>query len=95
MAKDTDKVVEEVEDLEVDETEEAETFMTPKELSEELDVDAKRIRAFLRGSEFARAAAEKNTSWRLDEETADAVRAHFADDEDEDLDEEDEASEES
>jgi hypothetical protein len=70
-------------------TDKPKTF-TPKELSEELDVDAKRIRAFLRGSDYARELEEKNTSWVLTEEMADAVRDRFepSDDEgEEDVDE--------
>jgi hypothetical protein len=75
MAKATDKAVAEP------------TFVTPKALAEELDVDAKRIRAFLRGSEHARSLEAKNTSWLLDEATANAVRDRFtpsADDADDD-----------
>jgi hypothetical protein len=55
----------------------APTFTTPKQLAEELEVDAKRIRAFLRGSEAARPLEAKNTSWQLDEATAALVRERF------------------
>lgn len=49
---------------------------TPKALAEELQIDAKRIRAYLR-SEFGRDAEAKNTSWMLSEDQAEAVRAKF------------------
>lgn len=58
-------------------------LIRPADLSEELGVDAKLIRAFLR-KEFTRAADKKNTSWHLTEEMADAVRDHFIPEEDED-----------
>jgi len=54
------------------------TTTTPKALAEELNVDAKRIRGWLRGSEFAREIEAKNTTWAITEEMADAVRAKFA-----------------
>jgi hypothetical protein len=60
------------------------TYTTPKALAEELEVDAKRIRAFLRSSEAARPIEAKNTSWQLDEATADLVRARFTPSDDED-----------
>jgi hypothetical protein len=51
---------------------------TPKQLSEELDIDAKRIRAFLRGTEdTARPSEAKNTSWQLTEAQAQLVRERF------------------
>ncbi len=54
------------------------TYTTPKALATELEVDAKRIRAFLRGTETtARSAEAKNTSWQIDEATAALVRARF------------------
>ena len=63
---------------------EAKTY-SPKALSEELNVDAKRIRAFLRGhDELSRDAEAKNTSWQLSEAQANIVRERFtASDEDE------------
>lgn len=68
----------------------APTFTTPKQLAEELGVDAKRIRAFLRGDEATMRSIEaKNTSWQLDEAAAALVRERFtASDEDEGSDEE-------
>ena len=52
---------------------------TPKELAAELEVDAKRIRAFLRSTEdTARTLEAKNTSWQLTEAQADLVRERFA-----------------
>jgi len=52
--------------------------MTPKALAEELGIDAKRLRGWLRGSEFARDAEAKNTTWAITPEAADAARAKFA-----------------
>jgi len=49
---------------------------TPKALAEELGVDAKRIRSYLR-NEFSRANEAKNTTWLLDEAAAKAVRERF------------------
>jgi hypothetical protein len=57
------------------ETKEPVTF-TPKALAEELNVDAKRIRAFLRTTS-PRQAEAKNTTWLLDEATAELVRERF------------------
>jgi hypothetical protein len=54
---------------------------TPKALAEELGVDAKRIRSFLR-SEMTREAEAKNTSWILSEKQAEAVRVRFTPTED-------------
>lgn len=71
------------------ETKAPETF-TPKALAEELGVDAKRIRSFLR-NEFSRDAEAKNTTWLLDSKAAAAVRERFTpkaeSDEDTDTDE--------
>ena len=52
------------------------TTFSPKQLAEELEVDAKRIRAYLR-SNFPRVAEAKNTGWMLDSDVADEVREHF------------------
>ncbi len=49
---------------------------TPTELARELDVDPKRLRAYLR-KEHTRAIESKNTSGTISEDTANAVRAHF------------------
>jgi hypothetical protein len=62
------------------------TIVRPSDLAEELEVDAKRIRAFLR-TEFTRPLEAKNSSWVLTEDQANAVREHFSAD---DSDEEDE-----
>jgi hypothetical protein len=54
------------------------TYTTPKALAQELEVDAKRIRAFLRSDEATMRAIEaKNTSWQLDEAQAQLVRDRF------------------
>lgn len=50
---------------------------TPKTLAEELQVDPKRLRAFLRAN-FARSAEVKNTTWNIADEAAKAAREHFA-----------------
>lgn len=63
---------------------EPKTF-TPKALAEELQVDAKRIRAYLRSTDgLARPSEAKNTSWTLTEEQADMVRARFTPSEEDD-----------
>lgn len=49
---------------------------TPTELANELGVDPKRVRAYLR-QEYTRDAEAKNTSWNLSDEVAKAVRARF------------------
>lgn len=49
---------------------------TPTELANELGVDPKRVRAYLR-QEFTRDAEAKNTSWNLSDEVAQAVRTRF------------------
>jgi hypothetical protein len=51
--------------------------MTPKALAEELQVDPKRLRAFLRAN-FARPAEAKNTSWAIAPEAIEAAREKFA-----------------
>jgi hypothetical protein len=52
--------------------------ITPKALAEELGIDPKRLRGWLRTSDFARPIEAKNTTWTLDETIADAARARFA-----------------
>jgi len=52
--------------------------LTPKALAEELGIDPKRLRGWLRSSDFARAPEAKNTTWTLDDAIADAARARFA-----------------
>lgn len=64
--------------------------ITPKMLAEELEVDAKRIRAYLR-REFSRDSEAFRTSWNLTEAQANAVRGRFTPSEDEDADDSDEA----
>jgi phage antirepressor YoqD-like protein len=54
------------------------TTITPKALAEELGIDPKRLRGWLRSSDFARAPEAKNTTWALDADAADAARARFA-----------------
>lgn len=50
--------------------------MTPKALAEELAIDPKRLRAFLR-SQFTRPAEVKNTSWAITPEAIAAAREKF------------------
>lgn len=69
-------------------------FITPKALGEELDVNPKRIRAFLR-QEWTRNPEAKNTSWMLDEDAANAVRARFTPAEDDEADEDEDTDSES
>jgi hypothetical protein len=51
---------------------------TPKALAEELGIDPKRLRGWLRSSDFARPSEAKNTTWTLDEAAVEAARARFA-----------------
>jgi hypothetical protein len=52
--------------------------LTPKALAEELGIDPKRLRGWLRTSDFARAPEAKNTTWTLDADACEAARARFA-----------------
>jgi hypothetical protein len=51
--------------------------VSPKELALALDVDPKRLRAFLR-SNFTRPNEAKNTSWSIGPEAVAAATEHFA-----------------
>ena len=51
--------------------------LTPKVLAEEIGIDAKVLRSFLR-KEFPRPAEAKNTSWIVPDPAAKAAREHFA-----------------
>lgn len=51
--------------------------LTPKVLADEIGVDAKSLRGFLRKN-FTRTNEVKNTSWIITPEAADAARKHFA-----------------
>lgn len=51
--------------------------ITPKALAEEIGIDAKVLRAYLR-KEFTRSNEVKNTSWIITKEAADAAREKFA-----------------
>lgn len=53
------------------------TTIRPKDLAEELGVDGKVLRSYLRAN-FARPTEAKNTSWEIDSDTAKAVREHYA-----------------
>ncbi len=50
--------------------------ITPKALAEEIGIDAKVLRAYLR-KEFTRSNEVKNTSWIITPEAADAAREKF------------------
>lgn len=52
-------------------------IMTPKALAEELSIDPKTLRTYLRKA-HARTVDAKNTSWTLDEATVKSVREHYA-----------------
>lgn len=54
----------------------AKAIVRPNVLAEEIGVDAKSLRAFLR-SEFPRTAEDRNTSWELTAAQVKAVREHF------------------
>lgn len=51
--------------------------LTPKALAEEIGIDAKVLRAYLR-KEFPRPVEVKNTTWIVTPEVADAAREKFA-----------------
>jgi predicted site-specific integrase-resolvase len=51
--------------------------ITPKALAEEIGIDAKVLRAYLR-KEWTRPNEVKNTSWIITTEAADAAREKFA-----------------
>jgi hypothetical protein len=51
--------------------------VTPKELAAELNIDAKRLRGFLR-KEFSRDPAVKGSTWAIDAKAVKAARARFA-----------------
>lgn len=51
--------------------------LTPKVLAEEIGIDAKVLRSFLR-KEYPRPSEAKNTSWIVPTEAADAAKEHFA-----------------
>ena len=53
------------------------TYVTPKALSEELGIDPKVLRSFLRKT-FTRPVEAKNTTWLLTEETVTATKEHYA-----------------
>lgn len=81
-AKDTQVIepqdVEDLDELLEDEAEETEEtqVIRPNDLAEELGVDGKRIRAYLR-QEFTRDSDSKNTNWELTPEMAAKVRDRF------------------
>ena len=54
-------------------------LITPKALADELNIDPKRLRAWLR-KEHTRDATVKNTTWAITSDVADAARANFAPD---------------
>jgi predicted site-specific integrase-resolvase len=51
--------------------------LTPKALAEDIGIDAKVLRSFLR-KEYPRPVEAKNTSWIVPTEAANAARKHFA-----------------
>lgn len=53
------------------------TTITPKALADELGIDPKRLRGWLR-AQHARQPEVKGTSWAIDADTADAARDRFA-----------------
>lgn len=55
----------------------ATTTITPKALAEELAIDPKRLRSYLRKA-HTRPSEAKNTTWGIDKATADDARDHFA-----------------
>lgn len=53
------------------------TALTPKALADELSIDPKTLRGYLR-KHAARPIEAKNTSWTIDADAANAAREHFA-----------------
>jgi hypothetical protein len=53
------------------------TTLTPKALAEELGIDPKRLRGWLRAN-HTRAAEAKNTTWGIAPDVAEAARERFA-----------------
>lgn len=51
-------------------------MLTPNDLADELGVDSRQVRNFLREI-YPRSAAEKHQRWHLTPAMADAVRRHF------------------
>jgi hypothetical protein len=71
-----------------DSDEEEAEVTTPVALAKALDINPKALRGWLREN-FTRPLAEKNTSWRLNQDMVDAAYARFAGEtEDEDADDE-------
>ena len=71
----------------VEETTEAPKVVRPNDLAKQLEVDPKRLRAYLRQT-FTRPADAKNTNWELSQEMIEAATARFtASDEEGDSDE--------
>lgn len=58
------------------------TTITPKALAEELNIDPKRLRGWLRAN-HTRPAEAKGTTWGITPEAADAAREHFTPEPDE------------
>jgi hypothetical protein len=88
MAKDDVKVedLEDIVDEDEVEVEEKPKGIRPSELAEELGINAKTLRAYLR-RQHTRPADAKNTSWYLSDAVADDVRDHFAPVEDDETEE--------
>jgi hypothetical protein len=59
-----------------EEVEEAPQGIRPNDLARELNVDGKRVRAYLR-QEYPRPTDQKNTNWFLTDSQVAAVRARF------------------
>lgn len=55
----------------------ADTKLTPSALAEELGIDPKRLRGYLR-KEFPRQPEARNSAWDVSEEAAAAARERFA-----------------
>lgn len=53
------------------------TTMTPKALAEELNIDPKRLRGWLR-KEHSRTPEAKNTTWAITPDVVEAARERFA-----------------
>lgn len=90
MAKDNEVELEENEDVETDEVKETSKVVRPKELADELGINPKSLRGFLREN-FPRHPDEKNTSWELTAEMIKSATEHFVPSDDEELEEDEDA----
>ena len=93
MAKEITNQVDEVEETDTTEEVDQVTAMRPKDLAEELGIDPKTLRGWLRKA-YPRNPDEKNTSWALTEDQINAAYGQFSKDEEPETDDTDSDEEE-